>query len=205
MEGKEVSTSVEKSGKKKLIKWIILVVAVVVAVAVITLITMLDGNKTETKVITTAQLEKVLDVDELSTGKFVYNGIAQAYEKDNPDKLKYNVKYEAAVKAGVDASEISFKVDNEKKTIIPYLPKIRINSVEVDVGKLSFIPNDVSANPKEAIQICEKDALDEANANDQLVDTGTENLKAEIEALLLPLAQSNDYTIEWPISEEGEN
>ncbi|MCI6498802.1 DUF4230 domain-containing protein [Lachnospiraceae bacterium HCP1S3_C3] len=152
-------------------------------------------GKAKTQVITSSTLVKAIDVAELSTAKFTYNGIAQVHEDD--DNSKCSVRYSATVKAGIDMSKVNFEIDNDNKTIKPILPELSITSNTVDEKSLSFIPEDAEVNLKDAIIECEKDAESEAEKSEDLVESAKENLQSIIEALLLPVVSPQGYKIVW--------
>lgn len=142
-------------------------------------------------------LEDVIDISELSTANFTYNGIAQAYKDEEKTKVNCNIRYEAEVKAGIDMSKVIFETDEEAKTVKVKLPQIKLNSFIDGDSSISFIPSDANIDLKEAIDICEKDALDEASSSEELLSAAEENLKSTIEALLLPILKEKEYTIIW--------
>ena len=95
------------------------------------------------------QLKKAVNIENLSSAEFVYNGIAEKH-KDNSDEIEYRVAYEATVKVGVKMSDIDFDIDQSNKVIVPRLPEIAVNSVAVDVNSLSYMPK----NPDNEVTGC---------------------------------------------------
>ena len=172
----------------------------IILILLIVLIISLKGSsifqKGEESTVSSAMLTQVTDASELSSAQFTYNGIAQVYGPDG-STVKCNVKYDAKVNAGIDMKDISFEIDNEKKTVTPVLPEIKINSCTVDEEKLSFIPENTTADLKDVLNACEEDAETEASQSLQLMRSARENLKDIVEALIYPILDANGYTVVW--------
>ena len=172
--------------------WIIVIISIVVFIA--------KGigvfDKKEKKIITSSTLTKTIDIAELSSAQFVYNGIAEIYEDEEKSDIKCHVRYNATVKAGIDMESVDWEINNDAKTIKPILPEIHITSNTVDEKTLSFIPENSDIELQEALIACQEDALTESKQSPELLNLAEENLKSVIEALLLPIA-SPDYKIIW--------
>ena len=147
--------------------------------------------------ITSSQLEKAIDISQLSTAEFVYNGVAEKYSEDNPDEAECHIAYDANVKVGINMEDVKFKIDEEKKTVTPILPKIEINIATLDENSISYIPKNPDLSLKEVITLCKEDAINEANNSDKLYETAGENLRSVIEALLSPILEHEGYSIQW--------
>ena len=146
--------------------------------------------------VTRTKLEKAINISELSTAEFVYNGIVQVYQEDGGN-LKYNVRYDASVKIGIQMDKVGFEVDEKTKTIKPVLPEISINNISIDPSNIGYIPENATVDLKEAFAACKKDAQEEASKTKELYVVAEENVKSTIEALLYPILESNGYTIVW--------
>ena len=172
----------------------------IILILLIVLIISLKGSsifqKGEESTVSSAMLTQVTDASELSSAQFTYNGIAQVYGPDG-NTVKCNVKYDAKVNAGIDMKDISFEIDNEKKTVTHVLPEIKINSCTVDEEKLSFIPENTTADLKDVLNACEEDAETEASQSLQLMRSARENLKDIVEVLIYPILNANGYTVVW--------
>lgn len=181
--------------KKKIVS-IVLVVAVVAVAAGLFVPNAVNKIRKE-DVITSSQLEKVINISELSTAEFMYNGIATKYSEEDPEKEECNIAYEASVKVGIEMDKVTFTIDEENKTVTPELPEINVNTVTVDPDSLSYIPQNPKIEMKEILELCKKDALDEAGASKELYQTAEENIQSAIEALLSPILKNAEYTIQW--------
>lgn len=153
--------------------------------------------------VTSAQLEKAVDIDELSTAEFVYNGIAEKY-KENSDEVEFRISYDATVKAGIKMSDVTFDVDNEAKVVRPHLPEVTVTNIHVQEDQLSYMPENPNSEIGEVLTICEQDVRDEAAEAKGFKTTAEENLMTVIEALTTPILKSKGYTLEWSVSREGE-
>ena len=72
---------------------------------------------TKESVITSSQLEKAVDISELSTAEFIYNGIADKYSDGNLEETECHIAYASTVKVGIALDQITFTIDEEKKTV----------------------------------------------------------------------------------------
>lgn len=147
-------------------------------------------------IITSSQLQETIDISELSTAEFVYNGIADKYNEETQE-VEYQIAYDARVKVGIDMRQVMFKIDDDNKTVKPVLPDISVNIASVDPETLSYIPKNPDMELDEIVALCKEDAINEANNTPQLYETAEENLQKTIEALLLPVLEPVGYSIQW--------
>lgn len=157
-------------------------------------------------------LTDVLEIDELSTAEFIYNGIAEVYEEKNPEKIRFYVCYNSTVKVGINLEQVKLQEINEqKKTVRISIPAIEIMGEPViDHNRLScmtpgvfssFSPNDYDF--KVAYEACLKDAEKEAASSRELFETAEENLKTTLQALLDPVV-GDGYTYVWETTGKAE-
>ena len=137
---------------------------------------------------------QTVDISELSTAKFIYNGIASYKEED---KEICKILYHGEVKVGINVSKISCVPNEADKTIKPTFPEIRLDSSVIDTSSLSFIPANANINPRDALKVCEEDIQKKANADDKLWEIAKESVKKSITSLLYPMASANGYEIIW--------
>ena len=165
-------------------------------------------KKEKKEIITTASLQKILDVSELSTFEAVYNGIAKVMNEKNAEKVDYYVSYEATVKAGIDFSQIKISVDQELKKITIILPHVTLSEPNVDIGTLDYIFVNKKANTatvsEQAYKKCIEDARDESTAEKDIYELATQNAHNIVEALVKPFVEQMDaeYTIEIKEAQE---
>lgn len=181
--------------KKKIIVAILIIAVTVVGINLIGPTAMNKIGKEN--VITLSQLEKAIDINELSTAKFVYNGVAEKYKEDKPEEVECHIAYNANVKVGIQMEDVKFEIDEEKKTVTPILPDITVNIATIDEEEISYMPKNPDISLKEVITLCKEDAMNEANNSDKLYQTAEENHRAVIEALLSPILDDAGYSIVW--------
>ncbi len=151
--------------------------------------------------ISKASLEKMIEIDELSTLTYLYNATVPVYKEDS-DTVKYYVAYEGKVTAGVDTSKISVTVDDEVKRITIVLPDAQIQGVTVDMGTLDFIfekdKYHTETVSQEAYQASVADLEKRAGSQESLLSIARENAVHAVEALTAPwISQVRDtYTVE---------
>lgn len=181
--------------KKKIILIVSFVVIVIIAVSLFgpTLINKIGGDN----VITVSQLEKAINISQLSTAEFVYNGVAEKYEEQDKEKVECYISYDANVKVGIKMDDVRFDINEEEKTVMPILPQIEVNIATIDEKSLSYIPKDPDIALKEVITLCKDDAMNEANNSEKLYQTAEENLRAIIEAWLSPILDGAGYSLVW--------
>ena len=155
----------------------------------------------EPEVITISTLEKIIDVDELSTFTAVYNGVAQVMNKQKPEETDYYVSYEAKVNAGINFEEIKITMDEETKEINIDIPNVHITDINVDIASLDFIFYNKKANTssvtQEAFRACEEDVRRESEAQDAIFELAQQNAVNILTALTKPLVDqfAAEYTI----------
>lgn len=174
-----------------------IIIPSVIAVAIIAIVFIAFKNSGKRTIVTSSTLREVISISELSTGEFYYNGVVSIPKKDDSEKTDYYVKYDSTVKAGIDASDIDFEIDKKNKTIKPIIPQIKINDITVNEGSISTIPENATGKLKETLSYCKKDAMNEANKNNKLIETAKLNLQDSITALLTPIIKESGYKIVW--------
>lgn len=187
----------EENMKKKIaiIIGMATIIGVVIALYVYYMRFMKDSDTTKT--ITSAELVKAINISQLSTAEFVYNGIAEKYAEDNPQNIICHISYNANVKVGINMEEVEFQIDESKKTILPILPNIEIQVATLDEEEISYIPKNPDIPLKEVIAICKEDVMNEAKNSEKLYYLAEDNLKSVITALLSPILDSAEYTLVW--------
>ena len=187
----------KKGGKTGIIIGIVAVIAIVLVVLFGVVMPASTSKITKANTVTEVTLKKAVDIEDLSTAQFVFNGIAEKY-KDNSDEVDYHISYDSTVKAGVRMSDIDFSVDNDKKIVAITLPEVVVTSVSVDVNSLSYMPTNPNGSEiKSDLTICEEDAKREAEESGKFYSYAQDNLKSVIEGLINPLIEGQGYTIAW--------
>ncbi len=148
----------------------------------------------EPKVEITTRLKDAVEISELSTAEFHYQGIAQM--RDNKDKKDIYICYDSTVKVGIDVAQISFLENEETKVVTAILPELKTLSVTVD-SQPEYLPKDPDINVADALEACKKDAQDAADSSLELKRAAIENLKSTVEALTKPVLDAEGYALAW--------
>ena len=162
---------------KKLRKVLFGAVAAIVTVAVVLFVwngvvkPVFDNARTESTISVESQLQAAVNIDDLSTAKFHYGGVA--------------VK-----------SDITFEVDDTAKTVTPILPKPTIGDVVVDSGRLDFFENNPSVEIDEVIKLCKQDAQQETKTNGDIISIAASNLEQTVDALTKDLVEAKGYKLQ---------
>lgn len=172
------------------------------AILIVVGINMVDKSEIledgEVKIVTKANLMDAIDVSELATSEFIYNGIAVVYKDEKKEDVKYHIRYDAIVKAGIDIKDVEFNISEEEKIIYVTLPEVTIfPDPSINPNSLSYIPSEKEYDLGEVLKTCEADILKEAGEATELKTSAEDNLKEIIVALLTPLADAEGYQIEW--------
>ena len=195
--GETTSETASKKRKRILLPIVVIVIVVVAAVAILsTVLTMNNTGATVSEV----NLKKAVSINKLSTAEFTYEGIAE--KCDDNGKVVYHIYYEASATAGMDLEKIDFKIDPDKKTVTPILPKMSIDTPVIDESVIDFLPKNANINMREVIQICKADASNEIKETPAIKETALRNMRSTIEALLVPILESNGYQIVWEDTSE---
>lgn len=177
------------------------IVVITVAVAIVAFFPAIVTKKPE--IFSSAQLQKAVDISELSTFEFGYNGIAFKYNDKNPEKADYKVRYEARVKAGADMGDIQFEADDENKILKAVLPPVVITDLDVNPGSMDYMPENTMADFSEAYALCKADVEAEVSTNsEKMLKNARENLEMAIKALLTPVLTAEGYELVFPDYDE---
>lgn len=176
---------------------IVLVVVIVVALAsffggVLPWIT--DNH--ETQYLTTSDLKSAVDIDSLSTVDYTYHGIVEKHGRFLwMDRVDYRVKYEAHIRASYTMSDIQFDIDEENKTVTAYLPKAQVSEPQLDNSKFGYLPENATADMKDVLSLCRKDAADEVDKK-EIKKQADASLRDTVKALTLPLIE-DEYKLDF--------
>ena len=162
----------------------------------------LDGKSPQAQHSTTSDLINTKDIAALSVSEFVYNGIARTY-KDNgePD---YNVLYKSTVKASVDADNVDYFVDEEKKIVTFIFPEITIERPSVDENSIKTIPDRSDLYPDDLFSLCRADAYKGASKSEKLISCAQENIKSIMKAWYSPFFEEYTFKYIFGAAEGGE-
>ena len=151
--------------------------------------------------ISKASLEKIIEINQLSTVDYTYNAIATVYD-DAGEKIKYYVAYEGLVTAGIDFEKIELAVDDVEKKVTVTLPEIEIHDLTVNMGTMDCIFTDDKYNTEkvsqEAYFASKQDLKNRIEKDTELPKMAKENAIASVKALFSPWIEQLDeaFTVE---------
>lgn len=186
----------------------LIAIAVIIILGIVIALYVSNRNK-EPEIITSASLEKVINVSELSTFEAVYDGIAVVMNEKNPEDVDYYVSYHSKVKAGIDFDKvvIDLKETEENKTIVVTLPEITLQEPTVDIETLDYIFVNEKANnetvTQTAYKACIEDATKECEKEDAIYSLAKQNAENMIRALIKPFVAQTDESYEIEIKWGG--
>ena len=155
-------------------------------------------NENKLTITTKSSLEKIMEINKLSTIEYTYNAIVTKYKNDEVKEynVEYYVAYNGKVTAGIDFNEINIDVDYKEKKIYVTLPNVEIHETNVDMGTLDYIHEknvpEKDSISQEAYKLCKYDLRERAQNETELLSNAEENAKSAIEALLKPWVESVD-------------
>ena len=197
----ENATSRKKPNWEKIALYALLVLSIILLVITFTSLTGI-GNPKLTKQESHSDLINTKEIAALSVSEFVYNGIAQSLKSNGePD---YNVLYKSTVKVSVDANNISYTLDEEKKVVTFIFPELTLEKPVIDVGSVSIIPNRSNLYMDDVISLCRADALEEAKKSLKLISSAQENIRTIIEAWYSPVLEGYSFEYQFSTAEGGD-
>lgn len=174
---------------------VLICISILIGFCILSLPGMLRGGEGLTY-LSTSELEKVVSISKLSTAEYVYNGIAEI--KDDDGNITQRIYYASTVRAGIDLTDVTFSIDNDRMTVTPTLPEITIYDPSVDESSFDYIPRNPNLELKDIISICKEDARAEIESQGDIYRTAKINLESAIQALTLPLLENKGYGLVWP-------
>lgn len=150
----------------------------------------------ETQVLTTSDLKSAVDIDSLSTVDYTYHGIVEKHGRFLwMDRVDYRVKYEAHIRASYAMSDIQFGIDEENKIVTAYLPEAQVGEPQLDNSKFGYLPENATADMKDVLSLCRKDAADEVDKK-EIKKQADASLRDTVKALTLPLIE-DEYKLDF--------
>ena len=194
------------NGLKMKTKLVLLALVMILLIILVVYLKMVVFNNKEGQVTTISKssLEKVLEINELSTVEYTYNAIANVYdEKDKKgEKIKYYVAYEGFVSAGIDFKKIEIQVNEAEKVVTVVLPEIEVHSTTVEMGSLDciFVKEKYNTEEvsKEAYAASKADLEKRIGEDHELLDLAKKNAIESVKALFAPWIEQVDeeYRVE---------
>ena len=197
--GKRVAKLFGKLSTKVKIALVVVLAVALVGFFGFILPSMLDND--ETQYLTTSDLKSAVDIDSLSTVDYIYHGIVEKHGRFLwMDRVDYRVKYEAHIRASYTMSDIQFGIDKENKVVTAYLPKAQVGEPQLDNSKFGYLPENATADMKDVLSLCRKDAADEVDKKEIKKQADT-SVQDTVKALTLPLIE-DEYKLDFkPLAE----
>lgn len=159
------------------------------------------GEEGKVTTVTESTLEEVIKKSHLYTAAYPYNGYAAVYDEDG--SIKYYVAYEGTVKAGIDVTQITVKIDEDTNTIIVQLPEVLIEDPVVNAGTIEFIFKKEKYNTEtvaeEAYRYAEEDLANRVKEDVDIRACAQESAKAAERAMIEPwvnqIEEGKTYTV----------
>lgn len=191
---------------KKSLKFILVFGLVFIFILKIYLPKIVNPNSEKVTTISKSALEKVIEINDLSTLDYTYNAVADV--KDDEGKIKYHVAYDGIVTSGIDFSKIDISVDEEKKEISVNLPNSKIQDVSVDTGAMDYIFEEKRFETEtvshEAYKAAVEDLRKKAESEGSLLKMADDNAITAVKALIEPWVKQVDseYKVEVKTNEK---
>ncbi len=190
----QISVKTNKMGK--------LIICLLIALVIIggLLYYIFGVNSTEAKYVSKSNLKRIVSVSELSTYKYVYNGIARKYSDKKKKELSYCVYYEGNVKAGLDAKKIEIKSKRIAKIVKVILPEITITNYKVkpDSVKAMYMETFHKRKSHAKLYKVAKNDLEiktKGKEEKEIKKAARKNAEKIIKSLIEPLVKQYDYKV----------
>lgn len=159
------------------------------------------GEEGKVTTVTESTLEEVIKKSQLYTAEYPYNGYVTVYDEDG--SVKYYVAYEGTVKAGIDVTQITVKIDEDTSTIIIQLPEVLVEGPVVNAGTMEFIFKKEKYNTEtvaeEAYRYAEEDLANRVKEDADIKACAEESAKAAERAMIEPwvnqIEEGKTYTV----------
>lgn len=174
---------------------IILALALVLVLITIAWFISTTGENGKLTTISESSLQKIIEINELSTVDYTYNATVSKTKKDSSE-IMYHVAYEGTVTAGIDFHEIAFDLNEEEKIITITIPEVEIHNVSVNMGTMDYIftkdKYETETISQEAYKLCKADLKKRIEDEELLKHTARENAISSVEALFKPWIETVD-------------
>ncbi len=154
------------------------------------------------EIFTESTLERIIDINELSTFESIYIGVTEVMNENKPENTDYYVYYESVVKAGIDFKEIEISIDHDNLIVLIEMPEVIITEIAVDITSLDYIFINSSANKlavtEKAYEACIEDVTTETENEESIKNIARETAENTIIALIKPFVEqlNESYTLE---------
>ena len=155
---------------------------------------------------TQATLMEVIKRSQLYTVEYPYNGYCPV--NDDDDGLVYYVYYEGRVKAGIDVTKVTLKLNEDGDHVDVSLPKVDIEEPTVDETTLDFIFRDNDYNNKNAYidghRCAVNDLKKQIEENGDIESAATESAKDIIKGMIESWVRAEGVKMDIDVHAYGE-
>ena len=183
----------DKPKFKHILSFAIILSAIIIAAAIVYVAPRRSESDIKApEIVTISTLQKIVNISNLSTVKFVYNGSTGV---SNGDKTDYYVSYKSIVSVGVDFSKITMEKDPVENKIYVNVPSPDITDISVDIESLDFIFTNKKADKLSVLQTayekCIEDVKNECKSeeNAKMFALAKKGVEDTIRALADPIIE----------------
>ncbi len=179
---------------------IIIALSLVISLVLVGWLIFAAGEDGKLTTISNSSLEKIIEINELSTVDYTYNATVTKTTAEGSE-IMYHVAYEGTVTAGIDFQKISFDINKEDKIITITIPDIEIQEIRVNMGTMDYIftkdKYETETVSQEAYKLCKADLQKRIQDAEELKKTAKENAVSSVKALFQPWIETIDkeYTV----------
>jgi len=199
MEREDKKINLTKIKKKIIAVSVFIAIILLIAIGVYMKMVVFNNKEGQVSTISKSSLEKIVEINELSTVDYTYNATTKVYDEDGTT-IKYYVAYEGVVTAGIDFKKIKIVPDEEQKKIVITLPEIEIHVTDVNMGTLDYIfmkdKYETETVSQEAYKACKQDLENRVKNETDLIKMAKTNAIESVKALFTPWIQQVDEEYE---------
>ncbi len=164
---------------------IALALLVVIGIGIGSLIMISKNKEGQLSTISKSSLQKIIEIDDLSTVKYTYNAIATKYAEKDTKNAEYYVAYEGEITAGIRFAEIDIDVNEDEKIVTITLPEITIQEVSVTMDSMEYIfvkdKFETETVSQEAYKLCKEDLRNRIEKEEMLYKMAKDNAISSVD------------------------
>lgn len=178
---------------------VLFVIILLVAIGIYMRMVVFNNKEGKISTISKSSLEKIIEINELSTIDYIYNATTKVYDKDGTT-IKYYVSYEGVVTAGIDFNKIEIVPDEEAKKVYITIPEIEMQDTYVNMGTMDYIfmkdKYETETVSQEAYKACKKDLENRIKNETEFIEMAKTNATETVKALFTPWIHQVDEEYE---------
>ena len=163
-------------------------------------------------------METLQNIGELATVEYLYTGAgkfedpAEVFGKVIPFSFttkSFIAKWDGSIKAGIDISKVTARVNKDAKVIIVYIPKAEILSHEIKDESIETLDeknglfNRIKVEDIRNFDMISKETMEQRAIENGILDMAYHNAKEIIYRLInTGVVEEEGYTVTFKVSEE---